>query len=146
MATAFQSSAFQTSAFQLVAADDDHGHWHYAKLQKRRRAQEKALRAISLRELPPRIIPAIREKIVSQLVSRATTTVLPIARADGQSGVASSLSTVATTRILPVVKFSGADRHARALQCDVNVRIVNVLEELRDLEDMVDLYKLLMAA
>lgn len=126
-------------AGQVVGADsDDGGHWHYLLKQKKKRAQKRALAT-------PKTWSAATA--LSDAVGRASFVVLPAASVSCHCKAEDAESQAAFS----VADFSfagvalGDDATASA-----SFRVVNPIEDLynrmRDLEDMVDLYALLVDA
>ena len=122
--------------------DDGSNTWAYAKEQRRKRAAAKALRT-------PKVIEARHQ--LAGLRSVADVAVLPVV------GTVLPVEeiTAPETDPEPVVEAVVISAHAQLPMSRITaeLRIVNILDEyaqmeeqVRDLQDMVDLYELLMAA
>lgn len=138
MSGAFDPAAFDPAAFWVEVvtptADNDGGHWHYLLEQKKKRARKRLL-------AKPKVWEA--KSLASDAIGLASLTVLPTEARTAASSVADAVGSA----IFSIAAFSLAGTsQVQSSTATASFRIVNVLDELRDLEDMVDLYALLVDA
>lgn len=124
--------------------DDYDSHWHYAKQQKKRRQQAKALQPPAKDARPPTPFD-VRMQIVSAVRATAVVGILPVTNVEVSNVVPGSiLASYAQARAVPIVSVAAGGSVQTGVTSAARIRVVDVIAELRDLEDMIDLYELLM--
>ena len=139
--------------------DDYDSHWHYAREQKKRRAKQRSLEIERKREqdAPKPVVAPISVTAVQRfstgLLSAASMSMAPIYSVDAGGAFGSAVPGRGAVLVLQVPSIEARGAFETSMLSQAKPRALKVMDafdemdiQLRDLEDMIDLYSLLMAA